>query len=349
MPFGLNIAPRVLTKLAETIVQQLRLQGVQVMAYMDDWLVWVASETECLQASKKVIQFLEHLGFKINAKKSGLSPAQKFQWLGIHWDLESHHLSIPLKKRREIARSVKRLLKSKWILRHQHERVLGSLQFASVTDPVLKAQLKDASGVWRRYASNTQRDLKRPLPSRLRSLLKPWSEARKFKRSIPLQLSPPSVTIHTDASLEGWGGHSYQCKTQGTWSSLFKTFHNILEAMAVFLTLKRLSPCPSIHVRLTLDSDVVVRCLNRQGSPSPQLNNVILAILRLAEKRWHLSAVHLQGFQTEEAEDCDMAAVNSETTGKNTWSNTLLQKERSWRAVMMSAKMASHMTSSEYP
>ncbi|XP_068247963.1 uncharacterized protein [Palaemon carinicauda] len=68
IPSGLNIPPRISTNLAEAVVQHLPLQGVQVVFCLDDWLVWAASETKYMQASKKVIQFLEHLGFKINTK-----------------------------------------------------------------------------------------------------------------------------------------------------------------------------------------------------------------------------------------------------------------------------------------
>ncbi|XP_068209109.1 uncharacterized protein [Palaemon carinicauda] len=65
------------------------------------------------------------------------------------------------------------------------------------------------------------------------------------------------IFIHKDTSKKGWGGHSHQQKLQGTWSSLFKTFHiNNLEAMAVFLTLKKLDLCCSTHIRLVLDSEV---------------------------------------------------------------------------------------------
>ncbi|XP_068222133.1 uncharacterized protein [Palaemon carinicauda] len=227
-----------------------------------------------------------------------LSPAQEFQWLGIHWSLQSHLLSIPSKNRRDIAGSVNRLLKSGRISRCLQERVLGSLQFGSLRDPVLRAQLKDAIGVWRRYPSNARRDLRRPTPTRLRSLLKSWSEAKYLKKSVPLRPPPPSVIIHTDASKEGWEGHSHLRKAQGTWYSLFKTFHiNILGAVAVFFTLKKLAPRCSTHTRLVLDSEVIMRCLNHQGSRSPQINQVILVIFHLAgKKRWHLSAVHLQGF-----------------------------------------------------
>ena len=36
MPFGLNIAPRIFTKLADSIVQVLRSQQILVAAYLDD-------------------------------------------------------------------------------------------------------------------------------------------------------------------------------------------------------------------------------------------------------------------------------------------------------------------------
>ncbi|XP_068237001.1 uncharacterized protein [Palaemon carinicauda] len=91
-PFGLNAAPRIFTKLPDAVIQQLYTEGVQVVAYLDDWLVWAAFKITCLQAAQKVIQFLEHLGFKIFHKKSHLTTAQQFQWLGIQWNI-SHTTS----------------------------------------------------------------------------------------------------------------------------------------------------------------------------------------------------------------------------------------------------------------
>ena len=39
MPFGLNIAPRIFTKLTRPILEELRAKGVCVVVYLDDWLV----------------------------------------------------------------------------------------------------------------------------------------------------------------------------------------------------------------------------------------------------------------------------------------------------------------------
>ena len=55
--------------------------------------------------------------------------------------------------------------------------------------------------------------------------------------------------------------------------------------MAVFLTLKRLKPRQKIHIRLVLDSAVVVLCINRRGSKTPKINHVMIAIFSLAEKK----------------------------------------------------------------
>ena len=73
--------------------------------------------------------------------------------------------------------------------------------------------------------------------------LRPWTKAHSLTRKIPLHFPPPSVVIHTDASRSGWDGQAPSQTYQGTWSQTFQRFHiNVLEAMAVFLTLKRLKP-----------------------------------------------------------------------------------------------------------
>ena len=72
MPFGLNIAPRVFTKLADSVVQELRRRGILVAAYLDDWIIWAASEEECLRAAKTVLHFLERLGFQKTSESHAL-------------------------------------------------------------------------------------------------------------------------------------------------------------------------------------------------------------------------------------------------------------------------------------
>ena len=78
MPFGLNIAPRVFMKLTDAVIQVLRQRGLQVAAYLDDWIIWAPSREACLEAAQEVISFLQSLGFQINFQKSRLSRSQVF-------------------------------------------------------------------------------------------------------------------------------------------------------------------------------------------------------------------------------------------------------------------------------
>ena len=112
--------------------------------------------------------------------------------------------------------------------------------------------------------------------------------------------SPPaSVIIHTDASLEGWGGHSENKSVSGTWSPALQNCHiNVLELMAVFLTLRSLRPKKGVHIKLFIDNQTAVHCLRRGGSRAKALNHVVLAIVRLSQKKgWYISPTHLAGAQ----------------------------------------------------
>ena len=89
MPFGLNMAPRVFTKIPKTVVQQLRLQGLQVAASLDDWLIRAQYPAECLSAARKVITFLQSKGFQFKFRRSRRTPLQTFAWLGLLWNLSA--------------------------------------------------------------------------------------------------------------------------------------------------------------------------------------------------------------------------------------------------------------------
>ena len=46
MPFGLNIAPLIYTRLSKFPLSQLHEMGITCSAYMDDWIIWGQSEAE---------------------------------------------------------------------------------------------------------------------------------------------------------------------------------------------------------------------------------------------------------------------------------------------------------------
>jgi len=96
MPFGLNIAPRVFMKLCSVIIKELRVKGIMIFAYLDDWIIWAPSCILCLQALQTVCRVIQKYAFIINQEKSVFVPTQVIQWLGLIWDSRSQSLSLPL-------------------------------------------------------------------------------------------------------------------------------------------------------------------------------------------------------------------------------------------------------------
>ena len=71
-PFGLSTAPREFTKTLAPVVQLLRSQGIQVNAYLDDWIIRASSREQSLEHRQHIIQLLQSLGWTINWDKSML-------------------------------------------------------------------------------------------------------------------------------------------------------------------------------------------------------------------------------------------------------------------------------------
>ena len=299
MPFGLNIAPRIFTKLTKPILKELRMRAINVLVYLDDWLVWGDSVEECHRATLVVLQTLERRGFLINYGKSRLSPAKVFEWLGIKWDTSEAMLSLPRDKITSLSRDLSAFTRKSLVSRRQVERILGKLQFASLVDPIGKALLKNLNPFFRHLARKGLRDKLFPMPKNLISPLKRWLRPGILAAKVPFRPPPPCMDIYTDASNHGWGiqtseGHHLQ----GVWSPGIRHSHiNILELVAIYLALKRLPLTVGSHVRIHSDNSTAVNCLNRQGSTrSKPLNSWVLSILHLLNnKNLAISVFHIAG------------------------------------------------------
>ena len=78
LPFGLATSPREFTKLLWPVVQLLRLQGIKLHVYLNDWLIPSSSVVQARTHADLVLQVLQHLGWVINFSKSNLVPSQQF-------------------------------------------------------------------------------------------------------------------------------------------------------------------------------------------------------------------------------------------------------------------------------
>ena len=81
--FGLSTAPQVFTRVMAPVSAILRLLGVRILSYLDDWLVLALSRVEALRARDLVLNLCHDLGIIINYEKSYLSPSQTSSYLGM--------------------------------------------------------------------------------------------------------------------------------------------------------------------------------------------------------------------------------------------------------------------------
>lgn len=94
VPFGLNVAPRIFTKLMKPIAPLLRQRGFKLVVYLDDLLLIGRDYNECKLLLKETEELLISLGFVLNYEKSIFTPSTEIQFLG--YIFNSVNLSIRL-------------------------------------------------------------------------------------------------------------------------------------------------------------------------------------------------------------------------------------------------------------
>ena len=88
LPFGLNTAPRVFTKVTAPIAAYAHLHGISMHLYLDDWLINPGSKEDSVRHTSWILQLCSRLGWVVNLDKSDLDPSQ-VQWYllraAAHW------------------------------------------------------------------------------------------------------------------------------------------------------------------------------------------------------------------------------------------------------------------------
>ena len=99
LPFGLATSPREFSKILRPVVQLLRMQGVHLHVYLDDWLIWADLPEMANSHAQLVMTVLCQIWWIINLEKSELTPKQEFNFIGMRF--RTHDLTVaPLPKMR---------------------------------------------------------------------------------------------------------------------------------------------------------------------------------------------------------------------------------------------------------
>ncbi len=81
-----GLAPRTFTKCMDAALAPLRLQGIRVLNYLDDWIILAHSRELVSRHRDIVLGHIHSLGLRMNAKKSVLLLSQRTVFLGVRLD-----------------------------------------------------------------------------------------------------------------------------------------------------------------------------------------------------------------------------------------------------------------------
>ncbi|KAL0161734.1 hypothetical protein M9458_045459, partial [Cirrhinus mrigala] len=302
LPFGLALSPRTFTKCMDAALVPLRLQGIRILNYIDDWLILAASESLAARHRDVVLAHMKALGLRLNAKKSVLSPSQRTTYLGVVWDSTTMQARLSPARIESILTAVKRVKEGRSLTVKQFQQLLGLMAAASNVIPFgllymrplqwwLKTKGFSPRGNPLRMIKVTRRGLRA-----LDMWKKPW-----FLHLGPVLGAPcRRVSLATDASLTGWGAVMSGRSARGLWSGRHLSWHiNCLEMLAVFRALKYFLPdLKDRHVLVRTDSTAAVYYINHHGGlrsrPLYKLAHQILVWSQ--DKLLSLRAVHIPGY-----------------------------------------------------
>ena len=107
LPFGLRSAPKIFNSVADAFQWILESQGVEVIHYLDDFLIFGSPRSqECRQGLETTVNLCARLGIPIAGHKME-GPTCKLTFLGIELDSEAGILRLPAEKLQRLQREIR--------------------------------------------------------------------------------------------------------------------------------------------------------------------------------------------------------------------------------------------------
>ena len=299
LPFGLTTAPWAFSRVLKPIKKELRLLGITITSYLDDFLILARSRQEALDQTQIVIDVLQRYGFNINWEKTSLEPLRVLDYLGVTLDLVNQTFSLPKEKVSRILAYCTMGRKAQFLTRRDLEKLVGYLNFAAQYLKLGRLFLKPIQAWMEKNTSVWNRDQRVPSNKELREALVPWADPDFLSTPIPMKPRAFNMTLMTDASEDAWGGILQPQKATAAWpiewqgmSMNWKELKAIHMSIQVFQERLR-GQC----VRVLSDNMTALACLRREGSlASEALWFLSMELLTFAqEQEISLVPVHLKG------------------------------------------------------
>lgn len=286
LPFGLNTAPLVFTRLMNVITSYLHRQNIALFPYLDDWLIRNTEYLSTLHDVQSCLRVIISVGLIPNWEKSDLIPTQSFIFIGMEFLTAQNIVRLPRERLDSLIETVSLFRQRNQCSAREFLSLLGKLSAASDLVTLGRLHLRPLQmsllAIWRPHICSLEDKI--CLTDSIRSQLQWWLNRNLLLQGVPFNLPDPTQFLFTDASSVGWGGHlepvGHTC--HGVWSEEQSVLHvNILEMLAIELALVQCSNF--IHhscVLVSTDNSTVVAYLKKQGGThSPNLCVIVWRIL----------------------------------------------------------------------
>lgn len=288
LPNGLACAPRLFTRLLNSVFAYFREKKWSCFQYIDDSIILHTSWEECKSATMNILQILRKLGFFIHEQKSCLKPKSDIVFLGFKICSKSMKVTPTGEKIQKMERAAQDLLR-----KHSPtiREVAGFVGLAGAYTV--------ASDYGANHSKNLELDKIQALrlnrgnyDKKMKISFMGYQDIRWWLNNIHELSKDFSVlkwdmTIVSDASLKGWGAVSGQNKTNGRWSEMEKQWHiNVLEMLAILFGLQSFIKIDNLNVRLLSDNTTAVSYVNKKGGVHSRM------CLQVAQKIWDFAEQH---------------------------------------------------------
>ena len=292
MPFGLNVAPRIFTKIVAHVIRLMSEEGIWCLPYLDDLLIIAATKEECIQKTERALEILKSLGWILNTEKSRLTPSQKFEWLGVYFDLTSHTARTPVEKMNQLQQLLRQLIVSEFSTVREIMKVQGIANWVSQHDPIVKLMLPKTRKILR-YFKGLGLDTPVVLGSHMKLGLCRWSSGTPIPQN--LGAPKPNIIIQTDATLEGWGFQIDSKRFWGIFDGTMSYSINVLELLTVWYSLLMIEK-KGVVIQIRCDNSAAIAAVRRSASLVHHLSALAELIWRRAVSyQWILYISHIQG------------------------------------------------------
>eukprot|EP00111_Clytia_hemisphaerica_P013786 TCONS_00040574-protein len=285
LPFGLNIACLVFTKLMRQLVKRWRSMGIKCAMYLDDGIIGNNSYNSLITMRDLVLNDLQSAGLTVNFTKSSLVPGRTKTWLGFEINTVDMNFEVPASKIQKLLKLISQALENEFLSAREVSRIAGNLiSMAIAIGPLVYLLTKQ---MYKFIASSFSWDKRRLINFDVIQELQFWQTNLKNVKAFRIKTKPEiTKIIFSDASGTGYGGYVVEklgniiakgnfCKQEIQTSS---TFRELLAVKYILMSFPKL--LENEIIEWFTDNDNICKIISR-GSTRQHLQNLAIEIFNL--------------------------------------------------------------------